>query len=481
MANSSENEIKKLTPLLQHWKRKDGKVFLTNDFGGRIKLTEEEFDKLHEKELDPKSDIPVTLLNQGFVSEMLDVDKLSLNWAQKHSCVLLPPMLHIIVVTTRCNMQCVYCQAGSPGKQLESYDMKWETAKKSIDFAFNTPSSFLSFEFQGGEPLLNWDVLKKSIEYIREKEKACGKEAKISFISNMILMDEEKAEFLLSNEASICSSLDGPECVHSRNRVSKDGISYNAARKWLAYFRKRHDNQSGSGYRIFKPSAIVTVTKNSKGHAKEIIDEYLSLGLSGIYLRPVSRIGYADKNWANIGIEPEEFVDFYREALTYILQKNREGIPFQESACKIFCGKILGNGNGGNYDVDSPCGAGTGQIAYNYDGNIYTCDEGRMLAMDGDDLFRIGTVDDPVSKVLTADAVRGCKCASLLNCQPSCSRCVYMPYCGTCPVFNYSSQGSLVGNMPTNARCIVNKGQLDLIFELLEDKNNEEIIKKWLI
>ena len=145
MANSSENEIKKLTPLLQHWKRKDGKVFLTNDFGGRIKLTEEEFDKLHEKELDPKSDIPVSLLNQGFVSEMLDVDKLSLNWAQKHSCVLLPPMLHIIVVTTRCNMQCVYCQAGSPGKQLESYDMKWETAKKSIDFAFNTPSLSLRF------------------------------------------------------------------------------------------------------------------------------------------------------------------------------------------------------------------------------------------------------------------------------------------------------------------------------------------------
>ena len=296
----------------------------------------------------------------------------------------------------------------------------------------------------------------------------------------MILMDEEKAEFLLQNEATICSSLDGPKSVHSKNRHSKDDISYDMVCKWLKYFRKRHDEQTGSPYRIFKPSAIVTVTKNSIGHAKEIIDEYLSLGLDSIYLRPVSQIGFAEKNWASIGIEPDEYLSFYREALTYILEKNKEGFKFQESACSTFCRKILYGEEGKNYDIESPCGAGTGQIAYNYDGNIYTCDEGRMLAMGGDDLFRIGTVDDPVEKVMSADAVRGCKCASLLNVQPMCSRCVYMPYCGTCPVFNYASQGSLAGNMASNARCKVNKGQLDLIFGLLEDKSNEEIIRSWL-
>ncbi|MBO4556714.1 MAG: His-Xaa-Ser system radical SAM maturase HxsB [Elusimicrobiales bacterium] len=477
---SNKPETMKYTPLLRHWKKENGKVLLTNDFGGRVKITEEEFNALCKKEVNSESNIPACLLEQGFISEMLDVDSLGMNWAQKHSCVFLPPILHIMVMTTRCNMQCVYCQAGSPGKQSEDYDMKWETAKKSVDFAFNTPSYNLSFEFQGGEPLLNWEVIKKTVEYIRSKQIECGKNAFISLISNFMLMDEEKAEFLLKNEVSICSSLDGPRSVHSKNRRSKDDSSYDTVRKWLQYFRKRYEEQAGSEYRIFKPGAIVTVTKNSIGHAKEIIDEYLSLGLSGMYMRPVSQIGFADKNWNNIGISPDEFIKFYTEALTYILEVNRKGTSFYETACKIFCSKILNSANGGNYDVDSPCGAGTGQIAYNYDGNIYTCDEGRMLAMQGDDLFCIGNVDDPVEKVLTADAVRGCKCASLLDSQPMCSRCAYMPYCGTCPVFNYSSQGSLAGNMATNARCKISKGQLDLIFKLLEDKTNEEIIEKWL-
>ena len=476
-----QEKPEKYTPILQHWKKENGKVLLTNDFGGKVIMSEEDFSSLYEKKLEEDNSLLTPLLNQGFIAEMLDENSLAFNWAKKYCCVLLPPMLHIIVVTTRCNMQCVYCQAGSPGKQSESYDMTWETAKKSVDFAFNTPSDTLNFEFQGGEPLLNWEVVKKVIEYIRSKQVDCGKNASISLISNFLLMDEEKAEFLLKNEITLCSSLDGPECVHSKNRHSKDDVSYSTVRKWLEYFRKRHDEQKGSDYRIFKPGAIVTVTKNSLGYAKEIIDEYLSLGLSSIYLRPVSKIGYAAKNWDNIGVSPEEYIEFYKEALTYILEKNKAGIEFSESACKIFCEKILNNSNGGNYDVESPCGAGTGQIAYNYDGNIYTCDEGRMLAMAGDDIFCIGNVDDPIEKVLTADAVKACKCFSDLNSQPMCARCAYMPYCGTCPVFNYASQGSLAGNMATNSRCKVNKGQLDLIFKLLEDKENEEIIKKWLL
>ena len=476
MAKSNKEEEKYIL-LFQQWKRKKDKIFLTNDFGGRIELADDEFVKI----LDNPSlaNIPEKCFNGGFVSERLDTQNLGISWLRSHCNICLAPILQIIVLTMRCNMQCVYCQAGSPGKHDASFDMSLETARKSVDFAFNTPSPVLNFEFQGGEPLLNWNVLSKTIEYIRSKEEETGKKTHISLISNFLLMDEKKADFLLQNEVTLCSSLDGPECVHKKNRHSENDISYETVRKWLKYFRKKHDSQSGSAYRVFKPGAIVTVTKHSLNYAKDIIDEYISAGMEHIYLRPVSKIGYAAKNWDSIGVSPEEFLSFYKQALLYILDLNKKGTLIREKACMIFCDKILQLGNGGNYDIDSPCGAGTGQIAYNYDGNIYTCDEARMLAMEGDDLFRIGNVNDPVEKVLTADAVRACKYASELNSQPLCSRCAYKPYCGICPVFNYATQGSLSGNMATNFRCAVNKGQLDLIFDILENKENEEIIRKW--
>jgi len=474
-----KHKTEKYTVLLQHWqKNKDG-VVLTNDFGGRTELSEEEFKKISAVELS-ETEIPERLFEEGFVAEMIDSSKHSLSWANRHCSVFLAPSLHIMVITGRCNMQCVYCQAGSPGKQDKILDMSLETAKKAVDFAFNTPSPALNFEFQGGEPLINWNVLSSTVEYIREKEKKSVRTVSISLISNFILMNEAKADFLLKNEVILCTSLDGPECVHAKNRHSENDISYKTVRKWLKYFKERYDNQEGKSYRIFKPGAIVTVTKNSIGCARKIIDEYVEAGLETVYLRPVSKIGYAGRNWNEIGITSAEYLEFYSEALKYIIELNKKGVKISEQACCVFCSKIFDEGSGGNCDVDSPCGAGTGQIAYNYDGSIYTCDEGRMLAIDGDDIFRIGSVDDPVEKVLTADAVRACKCASDLNSQAMCSRCVYMPYCGTCPVFNYETQGSIAGDMANNMRCAINKGQLSLIFELLKDRENEVILKKWL-
>lgn len=470
---------KVFTPLLQHWKRNGKDIVLTNDFGGRVCISQEELKKLAEQPL-TEAKVGNALVDNGFIYEMLDTQKLSRNWVKAHCNVCLAPTLHIIVLTSRCNMQCVYCQAGSSGKKEANLDMTWETAQKSVDFAFRTPSPALNFEFQGGEPLLNWPVLKKTVEYIRKKEQEEKRRVSISLVSNFLLMDEQKADFLLSNEVIVCTSLDGPEAVHSKNRPSPNGSSYNAVKKWFAYFKQKHDEQKGLSYRIFKPSALLTVTKNSIGHAKSIVDEYVNMGCEGMYLRPVSKIGYAQKNWESVGVSAEEFLSFYKEALSYIIELNKSGKFFLEKTCLIFCSKILSNTTGGNYDLESPCGAGTGQVAYNYDGNIYTCDEGRMLAMSGDEIFKIGTVDDSVEIVLTAEAVRGCKYASDLNSQHACARCVYMPYCGVCPVFNYASQGSLVGNMTTNSRCAINKGQLDFIFDLLKGEKNKEVILKWL-
>ena len=104
-----------------------------------------------------------------------------------------------------------------------------------------------------------------------------------------------------------------------------------------------------------------------------------------------------------MGYSPEEFMAFYKKAFDHILDINKKGIHFPELHATYFLRKIL-HGDSDNYmELRSPCGAGIGQMSYYYNGNVYTCDEGRMMGEAGDDMFLLGNVhsdsyDDMVGK-----------------------------------------------------------------------------------
>ena len=474
-----KNKTEFAKPANLNWRKLNGEILITNEYGYHCRLKEEDFRRLTGEKLEETDPLTEELADKGFIHQKMDFVDLTEKWKSLNSHLNCGPALHILIMTTRCNTKCVYCQAGALGTEAKDHDMSWETAKKAVDLAFCTTAPALAVEFQGGEPLLNWEVIIRVIEYAREKEKNSGKKLSLSLVSNMMLMTEEKADFLLRNEVSVCTSLDGPEKVHDKNRVFPGG-AYKTVKKWLKYFKERHDGQTGDGARIFKPSALLTVTKNSLDYPKEIVDEYADSGLDGIFLRPVAPIGYAKRGWDKIGYSADEFLKFYGTALDYIIDLNKNGRLFLEKYAVMFLTKIINFDNCGNMDLSCPCGAGLGQIAYNYNGKIYTCDEGRMLAMDGDELFNIGTVDDEYKKLMSSVSTRACACASELHEQPQCSRCAYQPYCGVCPVFNYSVQGSIYGDMAGNMKCAINMGILDLLFTKMKDSENKEVFKKWV-
>jgi His-Xaa-Ser system radical SAM maturase HxsB len=459
-----------------YWARSAGGYLLTNDSGEHLRLTAAQFRRYVRRGSLPPSAAQRELLARGFVRDRLDLDGQAEKWSGSNAYLRRGPGLHIFVVTQRCNHACLYCQSSASAEGARGADMSVRTARRSVDFALQAPGEGLTIEFQGGEPLLNWPVVKETILYGERKAAAAGKDLKFALVSNFSLMTQEKAEFLVKHGAALCTSLDGPAGLHDRNRSLSGGGSHAVTVKWIRYFSKKLGPGSDCG-----PSALLTVTRYSLGLGKEIVDEYVRLGLESIFVRPLAPIGFAARRWSSLGYGSDEFVKFYGDSLKYVLKLNSEGVRLREKTAFLIAKKALGFRDNNYVDLRCPCGAGLGQLAYNSKGEVYTCDEGRMLGWQGDGLFRAGSVHSgSYSEAVSSRAVRACAAASSLDLQPACSRCVWRPYCGVCPVYNYQAQGSLWGDMPSNWRCRVLKGVFETVFSLLGRSKEAAAVKGWL-
>jgi His-Xaa-Ser system radical SAM maturase HxsB len=456
-----------------------GRVLISNDPGFSAVLSAKEFAAFSAGRM-PAGALKAELEAKGFVRDMMDFEGLAAACSRRNGFLGAGPGLHILVMTLRCNHKCLYCQSSATSAAGAATDMGRAVARKSVDFALQSTRPGITIEFQGGEPLLNWDTLKDTVLYARRRGREAGKEVALALVSNFSLMTEEKAKFLLENEVSICTSLDGPADLHNKNRVFAGGNSHAQTVRWLKYFMAAAKKQA-PGYKVFNPGALLTVTRYSLGRGKDIIDEYVRLGMRDVFIRPLAPIGYAKELWPRIGYTAGEFARFYRDCLAYMMKLNASGVKIRERNAVIMLEKIVNAADPGYLDMRCPCGAAIGQVAYNYNGDLYTCDEGRMVGWEGDDLFRIGNVmKDGYRKVMLAPAARACAAASSLDAQPRCSRCVYKPYCGVCPVYNYETQGSLWGDMQASGRCALSMGMFDALFTLLDKPASAALLKGWV-
>jgi radical SAM protein with 4Fe4S-binding SPASM domain len=165
-----------------------------------------------------------------------------------------------------------------------------------------------------------------------------------------------------------------------------------------------------------------------------------------------------------------------------MIARARAGSRTVERFAGIFLTKILRGDDPGYLDIRSPCGAGIGQLAYDATGAIYTCDEGRMLAREGDETFRLGHVRDARYRALMAHpTVRAMLVASNLDAQPACTACAYRPYCGVCPVHNHKTQRSLAGRTRESSLCAAYIGIQDFLFETLAraDGPTRAVLERW--
>jgi uncharacterized protein len=467
----------------------DGAVLLSNDFGDHLFLENDQYQAVLRGDVANDDPLRAKLKANNFLVRELDREAISARLNEKYRFLRAGPSLHIFVVTLRCNHTCQYCHASRARMDQPEVDMSIETAERCVDFAFETTSPSLTIEFQGGEPLANWPIVEHIIEYARQKNALAAKSLMFALVTNLTLMDEEKLAYLIDRRVQICTSLDGPADLHDGQRIWKDGKSHDTTVDWIRRVNQ-HYVDAGMDPHLYHIEALPTITRQTLARGNELVEHYAKLGCRSIFLRNLDPFGWGATIKTRLGYTMPDFLEFYRKTFLHIIEMNRNGTDMVERTAALLFSKIIGNVEPNYLDIRSPCGAGIGQLAYNHDGRIFTCDEGRMVDRSGDDCFQIGNVHgnggegidkDRYRDVVSSPTVRGMVLASTLEGQPGCSSCVYKPWCGVCPVHNYCEQGSIHGRMADSTYCQKHMGIFDFLMERIHmaDPFELALFQRW--
>jgi uncharacterized protein len=424
----------------------DKRKIVVNEVGEYLFIENSVFDNFVSHRLQADSDSYLDLKGKHFLFDTDSIapfELLATKYRSKKSFLAGFTKLHIFVVSLRCEHSCNYCQVSRVSTDRALYDMSRETASRSLDLVFRSPTSDIKIEFQGGEPLLNFPRIVQIVEQAKERNRAFGKNLDFVITTNLALATDEIFEYCLANNIVISTSLDGPALIHNANRPRPENNSYELTIKNLEKARRILGAD--------KIAALMTATRLSLSHPQEIIDEYVAQGFQSIFLRALSPYGFALKTSKSIGYPVEDFIKFYKTALDYIIQLNLRGINIVETYAQILLTRILTPFATGYVDLQSPAGAGIGVAVYNYDGNVYASDESRMLAEMGDEQFKLGNVhSESYEEIFGGDLLRTIASSSCVESMPGCTDCAFQTFCGADPIHNYATQGSMVGHRPTS-------------------------------
>lgn len=381
--------------------------------------------------------------------------------------------LHIFVVTLRCDYSCPYCQVSRQTDERAGYDMDEATAEKALELVFQSPCPNLKIEFQGGEPLLNLDLIRHVVRRAREKNQLACRDLQFVIATNLSHMTDEVIDFCDVEKIHVSTSLDGPADLHNKNRPrpGKNGheLTSEAIRRLQAKLGKH------------RVSALMTTTLDSLDRVETIVDEYVAHGFNEIFLRPLSPYGFAIRTGQINRYDTERWLEFYQRGIEYVINLNRAGYAMREIYASLILRKMLTPQEPGYVDLRSPAGIAIGAIVYNYDGSVYASDEARMLAEMGDTTFRLGNVlQDDYETLFTNDTLLDALEQSLTVSAPLCSDCAFLPYCGSDPVYHHATQRDVVGNKALSGFCQKNMGVFRyLISRMEEDAFVRQLFHRW--
>lgn len=452
------------------------RVIVGNLVGDMTEMTQTELDRLCDLDLAPGDGLYERAFENlliGSVEQYAQQQLLALRLRSRLSFLRAATPLHLFVVTLRCEHSCPYCQVSRQSKDRARYDMDQTTASNALDIALSAPAPLIKIEFQGGEPLLNFELIQWIVLAAKERAVPRGKMLQFVITTNLALLNDEVLDFCAEHDVLLSTSLDGPRDLHNKNRPRRGQNSYELAVAGIERIKKT----LGPG----RVGALMTTTEASLDRVEEIVDEYLRQGLDGIFLRPISPYGFAIKTKQFHKYRAQDWLRFWKRGLHYILEINKSGRHFPEFYSALILRRMLSDEPIGYVDLRSPAGAGLGALVYNYDGAVFASDEARMLAEMGDRTFELGSVHEHSYRDLVlSDTLVTAVADSLTQTAPQCSSCVFEPHCGADPVYHHATQKDSLGIKPLSEFCERQKGVITHLFELLEHSPEDAaILRRW--
>ncbi len=323
-----------------------------------------------------------------------------------------------------CNLACRYCFAGEGEYHGRRSLMSFEVGKKALDFLIANSGNrrHLEVDFFGGEPLMNWPVVKQLVEYGRSREKPCGKEFRFTLTTNGVLLSDEIMEFCNREMSNVVLSLDGRKEVNDRMRPFRGGAgSYD---RIVPKFRKFAESRGQKNYYVRG-----TFTRYNLDFASDVL-HFADLGFRQMSVEPV--VASPEEPYA---LQPEDIPRILKEydrlAVEYIKRKKEgRGFNFFHFMIDLDQGPCVAKRLSG-------CGSGTEYLAVTPWGDLYPCHQ-----FVGQEEFLLGNVDEGITRTDLRDAFKLCN----VYAKEKCRGCFARFYCsGGCAANAYHYDGSITG------------------------------------
>ncbi|MDY3792206.1 MAG: thioether cross-link-forming SCIFF peptide maturase [Oscillospiraceae bacterium] len=328
-----------------------------------------------------------------------------------------------LLVTMDCNLRCEYCFASQGDYAMGRKVMSFETGKKALDFLLENSGDRenLEVDFFGGEPLMNWDVVKKLVEYGRSKEAEYHKHFRFTVTTNGLLLDEEKMDFINKEMSNVVLSIDGRKDVNDRVRKRVDGSG--CYDRIIPKFKELAEKRNYENYYVRG-----TFTKYNLDFASDVFHLY-DLGFDQISVEPV--VCDHDEKYAITERDLPAVFSEYERLAQLMLVNEKKGKHFNffhfmldldQGPCAIK--RLRG------------CGSGNEYVAITSDGDIYPCHQ-----FVGIPEYLMGNIH---SGEFNTDIKKDFAAAHIYN-KEDCRKCWAKFYCsGGCNANNFIYTGNIL-------------------------------------
>ena len=353
-------------------------------------------------------------------------------------------------VAHTCNLNCAYCFASQGKYHGDRALMSFEVGKRALDFLVEHSGSRrnLEVDFFGGEPLMNWDVVKQLVAYARSIEKEKGKNFRFTLTTNGVLINEDVIEFSNREMSNVVLSLDGRKEIHDRLRVDYAGNgSYD---RIVPKFKQFVAARGGKNYYMRG-----TFTHANPDFTKDVF-HMADMGFSELSMEPVV---CAEGDPAALTPEDIEIVKKEYETLAFeMMKRKKEGRPFT-----FYHYMIDLTGGPCIYKRLSGCGSGTEYMAVTPWGDLYPCHQ-----FVGEESYKLGNIWDGVTNTGLREEFRACNAYA----RPECADCWAKLYCsGGCAANAYHASGSIRGIYKPGCELFKKRIECAIMMKVDEDLN----------